>query len=109
VEPPFSTNLAALQAVIAKLDIEDDPYVKSLRAALEKEARKSNGNANTGVGSAAGVGSSGGAGYSKEYFRIDQRLSKVLNKKDSFTQKGLRDLERSAYVCRFFVFSGDWL
>ncbi|KAG7092207.1 hypothetical protein E1B28_008574 [Marasmius oreades] len=69
----ISTNLAALEYAIENLDIEDDPYVKSLRRGLASAA----------PGSA-------------EYRRIDGKLSKVVSKEDTFTHKGLRDCKRTA-------------
>lgn len=73
INPPFSTNVAALWAVIDTLDIENDPYVRGLRRQLSKATR----------GTA-------------EYSRLDQKLSKTIQKESSFTHKGLRDFERSA-------------
>ncbi|KAL0577504.1 Dicer-like protein 2 [Marasmius crinis-equi] len=69
----FSPNLAALDMAINVLDIEDDPYVKSLRQGL---AASTHGSA--------------------EYRRIDSKLSKVISKGDSFTHKGLKDCQRAA-------------
>ncbi|KAF9264929.1 P-loop containing nucleoside triphosphate hydrolase protein [Marasmius fiardii PR-910] len=69
----FSPNLAALGYAIENLDIEDDPYVKSLRRSL----------------SSISPGSA-------EYRRIDGKLSKVISKEDTFTHKGLRDCKRTA-------------
>ncbi|KAK1219930.1 Dicer-like protein 2 [Marasmius sp. AFHP31] len=71
----FSPNVAALSQAIEALDIEDDPYVKSLRQGL---ARATHGSA--------------------EYRRIDSKLSKVISKEDSFTHKGLKDCHRTAEV-----------
>ncbi|THH28228.1 hypothetical protein EUX98_g5976 [Antrodiella citrinella] len=67
-----SRNVIALQAVVDSLNIEDDPYVKSLHTQLKRlppgDQRK----------------------------RIDQQLSKAINKSDTFTHKGLRDFVRTA-------------
>ncbi|ESK92116.1 rna helicase rnase [Moniliophthora roreri MCA 2997] len=71
----FSTNLAALDAVVSELNIENDPYVKSLRKDLAK----------------ASAGSA-------DYDRIDRKLSKVIHKQDSFTHKGLRDFSSAAHA-----------
>lgn len=54
------------------MNIEDDPYVISLRSQLATLP----------------------AG--KERDRVDQRLSKTLDKKDSFSHKGMRDFARTA-------------
>jgi endoribonuclease Dicer len=51
----FSTNLASLFSIVNTLDIEQDAYVKNLRAQLKKATE----------GSA-------------DYYRIDQKLSKVM-------------------------------
>ncbi|KAJ3510188.1 hypothetical protein NLJ89_g4818 [Agrocybe chaxingu] len=86
-EDAFSTNLAALSAVLKTMNIENDPYVKSLRSQLSR----------------AGLGS-------PEYRRIDQKLSKVIEKESSFTHKGLRDFERAADdICNDLgPWSADW-
>ena len=86
-DPPFSTNLAALESVIGTLDIEDDPYVQALREQLAKVAPNSNAQA-----------------------RIDQKLSKVILKQNSFTHKGLRDFARTASdICYDLgVWAADW-
>jgi endoribonuclease Dicer len=65
------------------MDIEDDPYVQSLRAQLDNQAYGS-----------------------PEWFRLDQKLSKTIKKQNSFTHKGLRDLEgAAAEIC---VDVGPW-
>ena len=74
-EFPFSTNLASLMSVISTLDIQQDPHVINLRAQLkEREATQG----------------------SADYLRMDQELSKVLLKGNSFSQKGLNDFLRAA-------------
>jgi len=73
INPPFSTNVASLWAVIDTLDIENDPYVRGLRRRLSQAT----------PGTA-------------EYHRLDQKLSKVIQKQNSFTHKGLCDVARSA-------------
>jgi endoribonuclease Dicer len=87
MDPPFSTNVAALSAVIDTLDIEKDPYVRGLRRQLSKATR-------------------GTADYS----RLDQKLSKVILKQNSFTHKGLRDFARSAGEICFDLgpWAADW-
>ncbi|KAF8876387.1 hypothetical protein BD779DRAFT_1677791 [Infundibulicybe gibba] len=85
--PPFSTNLAALDHLISTMDIEKDPYVISLRKQLAK-ARKG----------------------TAEYQRLDQKLSTVILKESSFTHKGLRDFARSAgEICQDLgSWAADW-
>lgn len=85
--PGFSTNLALLEAVEKKLNIENDPYVISLRRGLQ----------NAMVGSA-------------EWKKLDQQLSKSLNKKNTFVHKGIRDLCLSArYLLETIgTWSTDW-
>jgi endoribonuclease Dicer len=87
INPPFSTNLAALSAVIDTLDIEKDPCVLGLRRQLSKAMR-------------------GTADYS----RLDQKLSKVILKKSSFTHKGLHDFARCAgEICSDLgAWAADW-
>ena len=68
-----SYNVAALEIVIARMQIENDPYVKSLRAQL---ARIPPG--------------------SPDYFRVDQKLSKAVSGESTYTHKGLKDLARAA-------------
>ncbi|KAF5377899.1 hypothetical protein D9615_006820 [Tricholomella constricta] len=86
-DPLFSTNVATLCSMLKTLDIENDPYVQSLRQQLSKAAR----------GTA-------------EYHRLDQKLSKVILKQDSFTHKGLRDFARTATVICEDVgsWAADW-
>src|SRR5258708_36904279 len=83
----FSTNLAALVSVISTIDIENHPYVISLRSQFSTLGRES-----------------------FEYKRIDQKLSKVVSKEDSFTHKGLRDFQRAAEdICQDIgAWAADW-
>ncbi|KAF9476959.1 P-loop containing nucleoside triphosphate hydrolase protein [Pholiota conissans] len=83
----FSTNLASLTANINKLDIENDPYVKSLRSSLKRSTPGS-----------------------PEYIRTDQKLSKVIAKQNSFTHKGMADFYRAAYdICADIgPWAADW-
>ncbi|KAI0923161.1 hypothetical protein AcV7_005748 [Taiwanofungus camphoratus] len=67
-----SRNYRALKWVVHSLNIEDDPYVKSLRSQL-KRAQPGN-----------------------ENRTIDQKLSKTISKEDTFTHKGLKDFTRTA-------------
>jgi endoribonuclease Dicer len=71
-EAPPSRNIIALEKVVSTLNIEDDPYVQSLRSQL---ATLHPGQQRT---------------------RVDQKLSKVIQKQDSYTHKGLRDFLRTA-------------
>lgn len=83
LQDPFSTNLASLQAVEKELDIELDPFVIEMRGKL---ARSTPG--------------------STDYRKFDQRLSLVIDKKDSFTHKGLRDFANAAKdICSDL---GEW-
>ena len=86
-EPLFSTNLASLLSIVNVLDIEDDPYVINLRDQLKKATR----------GTA-------------DYHRIDQKLSKVIQKRNSFTHKGLQDFLRAAQdICADVgPWAADW-
>ncbi|EIN12944.1 P-loop containing nucleoside triphosphate hydrolase protein [Punctularia strigosozonata HHB-11173 SS5] len=69
---PSSRNAQALNAVVASLDIGQDPYVISLRQQLQR------------------------ALPGPERNRIDQKLSKTIQKKDSYSHKGLREFARAA-------------
>ncbi|KAI0789681.1 hypothetical protein C8Q75DRAFT_764525 [Abortiporus biennis] len=77
-----SLNVIALHEVIEQLKLDEDPYVISLRTQLNKlppgDQRR----------------------------RVDQKLSKVLNKADTFTHKGLRDFGRAA--CDICYELGPW-
>ncbi|TCD70873.1 Dicer-like protein 2 [Steccherinum ochraceum] len=81
-----SHNLLALQVVVSRLDIEDDPYVKSLRVQLEKLP------------------------MGDQRHRVDQKLSKVIGKQDSFTHKGLKSfLNTAADICYDLgPWAADW-
>ncbi|KAF9464051.1 hypothetical protein BDZ94DRAFT_1257432 [Collybia nuda] len=85
--PPFSTNLASLLSVIRTLNIEDDPYVRTLRQQLAKATHGTS-----------------------EYSRTDQRLSGVIFKENTFTHRGLRDFARTAEVILFDLgpWAADW-
>ena len=85
-ESLFSTNVASLFSIINTLDIEEDPYVIDLRTRLMKATR----------GSA-------------DYRRIDQKLSKAVQK-GSFSHKGLRDFLRAAQdICSDVgPWAADW-
>lgn len=84
---PFSTNYAALCSVIDTLEIEKDPYVVSLRKQIKK----------TIPGSA-------------EFHRLDQKLSTVISKRNSFTHKGLKDFSNAtSSICQDIgPWAADW-
>ena len=86
-ESPFSTNLASLFSIVSALDIEQDPYVIGLRDQLTRAT----------YGSA-------------DYHRIDQKLSKVVQKGNSFSHKGLQDFLRAAQdICSDVgPWAADW-
>ncbi|KAI0074129.1 P-loop containing nucleoside triphosphate hydrolase protein [Panus rudis PR-1116 ss-1] len=81
-----SRNIIALNEVIRSLNIDEDPYVISLRQQLQKLPQ--------------GI----------QRARIDQRLSKTIDKKDTFTHKGLRDFARTAAdICwELGPWAADW-
>lgn len=72
--------------VIEGMNIEDDPYVISLRSQLARTP----------------------AGVQRD--RVDQQLSKTLLKLNTFTHKGLRDFERAAsdICCELGPWAADW-
>ena len=72
-DSPFSTNVAALWAIVDRLDIENDPCVRKLHHQLSQ----------------AQPGTT-------EYNGVDQKLSKVIHKQNSFMHKGLHDFARTA-------------
>lgn len=79
-------NLAAMRGIFEHMNIEDDPYVVSLRLQLAKLQPGEQRN------------------------RVDQKLSKTVLNKDTFTHKGLRDLERTATDLCFELgpWAADW-
>ncbi|EIW59400.1 P-loop containing nucleoside triphosphate hydrolase protein [Trametes versicolor FP-101664 SS1] len=81
-----SANYQSLQTVIDALDIENDPYVKSLRSRLAKLRP------------------------TDDRHRLDQQLSKAIDKEDTFTHKGLRDFARAAAeICvELGPWAADW-
>ncbi|THU86774.1 P-loop containing nucleoside triphosphate hydrolase protein [Dendrothele bispora CBS 962.96] len=85
--PQFSTNLASLQYAVGELNIEDDPYVHSLQRQLAKATPES-----------------------REWKRVDQRLSKTIQKEDTFTHKGLKDFLRTgeAILQDVGAWAADW-
>ncbi|KAI0299668.1 hypothetical protein B0F90DRAFT_1727667 [Multifurca ochricompacta] len=83
---PPSTSLRSLKKVISLLNIEEDPWVLDRRSALRRLEP------------------------GPERDRIDQRLSRAINKQDTFTHKGLRDFERAAdEICSDLgAWAADW-
>ena len=79
---PPSKNLQSLETVVASLNIEEDPWVLNQRAELRQHAPGPKRN------------------------QIDQRLSGAIDKRSTYTQKGLRDFERAAKeICSDL---GEW-
>ena len=68
-----SYNVAALEAVISRMDIENDPYIRSLRAQLARIPRDS-----------------------PHYSKVDKKLSKAISEENTYTHRGLRDFARAA-------------
>ena len=86
VGSPPSSSLRSLKEVVASLNIEEDPWVIDRRATLRHLPP------------------------GPERNRIDQRLSRAIDKHDTFTHKGLRDFERAAdEICSDLgVWAADW-
>ncbi|KAF9222860.1 P-loop containing nucleoside triphosphate hydrolase protein [Gyrodon lividus] len=81
-----SKNVQALKCVVDSMDIEKDPYVVSLRHQL--------GNMSPG----------------QDRTRVDQKLSKTIQKKSSYTHKGLRDLLNTSHDICYDLgpWAADW-
>ncbi|KAH9936593.1 P-loop containing nucleoside triphosphate hydrolase protein [Fomitopsis serialis] len=81
-----SYNTFSLKTVVDSLNIEHDPYVQSMRGQLAR------------------------AHSAEERHRIDQKLSKVIHKADTFTHRGLRDFLRAAEeICmELGEWAADW-
>lgn len=75
-------NLSTLRWVFEQLDIEDDPYVVSLRSQIAKLQPGEQRN------------------------RVDQKLSKTLLNKDTYTHKSLRSIASTA--TQLYVELGPW-
>jgi endoribonuclease Dicer len=88
--PPFTPNLQALQSVLETLNIEDDPSVKFLRRRLQNVQDLPH--------------------RSDEWHKVDQDLSKMVSKKNTWVHKGLRYLESTAREIRDDVgtWAADW-
>ncbi|KAJ6494868.1 hypothetical protein C8R47DRAFT_1043561 [Mycena vitilis] len=83
----FSTNHAAFDDVFKRLNIDDDPYVIGLRRKLARTTP-----------------------HTADYTRMDQRLSKTILNKNSFTHGGLRDVCNTALaICSDIgPWAADW-
>ncbi|KAH7909570.1 hypothetical protein BJ138DRAFT_1154965 [Hygrophoropsis aurantiaca] len=83
---PTSRNLRALKAVVEQMNIEEDPYVISLRGKLAKTTP------------------------GPEHIRIDQQLSKTIQKSNTYTHKGFKDLVNTATDIYFDLgpWAADW-
>ncbi|KAH7885585.1 hypothetical protein F5I97DRAFT_2034434 [Phlebopus sp. FC_14] len=81
-----SQNLQALKSVTVTMNIEQDPYVISLRNQLAKLPP--------------------GA----ERSRVDQKLSKTIRNQSSYTHKGLRDIASAAHAICYDLgpWAADW-
>jgi len=86
VGTPPSSSLRSLKDVVASLNIEEDPWVIDRRATLRRLEPGPDRN------------------------RIDQRLSRAIDKHDTFAHKGLRDFERAAEeICSYLgAWAADW-
>ncbi|EPS97555.1 hypothetical protein FOMPIDRAFT_1166449 [Fomitopsis schrenkii] len=82
-----SRNCFSLGIVVASLNIENDPFVRSLRAQLARVQQGTD-----------------------EWLRLDQKLSKTVHKADTFTHRGLRDFLRAAEeICmELGEWAADW-
>ncbi|KAF8625629.1 hypothetical protein AX17_006814 [Amanita inopinata Kibby_2008] len=83
----FSINLGLLVNVTSRLNIEDDPYVKSLRTKLKQAISDS-----------------------PDCSRLERKLSSAINKKNTFVHKGLTELFQSAeFLLRNIgTWTADW-
>ena len=86
VGTPPSSSLRSLQQVVASLNIKEDPWVIDRRAALPRLQP------------------------GPERSRMDQRLSRAIDKHDTFAHKGLRDFERAVEeICSDLgAWAADW-
>ncbi|KAK0444119.1 hypothetical protein EV421DRAFT_2081413 [Armillaria borealis] len=86
-DAPFSTNLESLRQVVGTLNIDNDPYIISLRRDLDRASPRS-----------------------REHYRLDQKLSKAILKGNTFTHKGLHDFERTAsdILSDLGAWAADW-
>ncbi|KAG2030530.1 hypothetical protein BDR03DRAFT_1034923 [Suillus americanus] len=81
-----SKNLSAVEAVIATMNIEEDPFVIQLRQKLAKTAR------------------------GPEYTRMDQKLSKAIQSKKTYSHSGMNDLVNAGKAICYDIgpWAADW-
>jgi endoribonuclease Dicer len=81
-----SNNVAALEAVLATMNIENDPWIQSMREQL------------------------GNLPHGLDRTRVDQKLSKAISKGNTCTHKGLKDFARAASeICADVgIWAADW-
>lgn len=81
-----SKNLSAVEAVIATMNIEEDPFVIQLRQKLAKTAR------------------------GPEYTRMDQKLSKAIQSKKTYSHSGMNDLANAGKAICYDIgpWAADW-
>ncbi|KAG1882754.1 hypothetical protein F4604DRAFT_1986646 [Suillus subluteus] len=81
-----SKNLSAVEAVIATMNIEEDPFVIQLRQKLAKTAR------------------------GPEYARMDQKLSKAIQSKKTYSHGGMNDLANAGKAICYDIgpWAADW-
>ncbi|KIJ13098.1 hypothetical protein PAXINDRAFT_136464 [Paxillus involutus ATCC 200175] len=90
--PPYATchsaskNMQALKRVVDSMDINRDPYVLALRGQL------------------------GRMPPGQDRTRVDQKLSKTIQKQNSFSHKGLRDLLNTSHDICYDLgpWAADW-
>ncbi|OAX41416.1 P-loop containing nucleoside triphosphate hydrolase protein [Rhizopogon vinicolor AM-OR11-026] len=81
-----SKNLSAVEAVVATMNIEEDPYVIALRASLAKTPQ------------------------GPERARLDQKLSKTIQGKKTYSHTGMKDLVNAAKAICYDLgpWAADW-
>lgn len=81
-----SNNLSAVEAVITTMNIEEDPFVIQLRQKLAKTAR------------------------GPEYTRMDQKLSKAIQSKKTYSHGGMNDLANAGKAICYDIgpWAADW-
>ncbi|KAG2047355.1 hypothetical protein BDR06DRAFT_95351 [Suillus hirtellus] len=81
-----SKNLSAVEAVLATMNIEEDPFVIQLRQKLAKTAR------------------------GPEYTRMDQKLSKAIQGKKTYSHGGMNDLANAGKAICYDIgpWAADW-
>ncbi|KAG0708464.1 hypothetical protein DFH29DRAFT_892712 [Suillus ampliporus] len=81
-----SKNLSAVRAVVATMKIEEDPFVIQLRGTLSKTPR------------------------GQEYTRLDQKLSKTIMNKKTYSHSGMTELASAAAAICYDIgpWAADW-